>query len=135
MPNGATAPQRKELRANNIVARKAWATYKLVLSITCDQFAAAIDDLYYTVINNPTKGLNSIDLCTLVLHIQQTYAQISQPDLDNNLIEFNTGINPGLPLAVYTCKQEKCQVFAVNQGTDLRHDDGHHMVQTHHRQR
>ena len=40
------------------------------------------------------------------------YAQISQPDLDDNLAEFNTGINPGLPLVVYTRKQEKCQIFA-----------------------
>ena len=46
MPNGATAPQREELRANNIVARKAWATYKLVLAITRNQFAAANDDVY-----------------------------------------------------------------------------------------
>jgi hypothetical protein len=106
MPNGATAPQRKELCANNIVACKAWATYKLVLAITCNQFATAIDNVYYAVLDDPTKGLNSVNLCTLVLHIQQTYAQISQPDLDNNLTEFNTRIDPGLPLAVYTHKQE-----------------------------
>jgi hypothetical protein len=35
------------------------------------------------------------------------YAQISQPNLDDNLMEFNTGINLILPLAVYTRKQEK----------------------------
>ena len=46
MPNGATAPQHKELRAFNIDARKAWATYKLVLAITRNQFAAANDDVY-----------------------------------------------------------------------------------------
>ena len=113
MPNGATAPQREELHANNIVARKAWASYKLVLTITRDQFAAAIDDVYYAVLDNPTEGLNSVDLRALVLHIQQTYAQISHPDLDDNLVEFNTGIDPGLPLAVSTCKQEKCQIFAA----------------------
>ena len=45
MPNGATAPQREELHANNIVARKAWASYKLILTITRDQFAAAINDV------------------------------------------------------------------------------------------
>ena len=106
MPNSATAPQREELHANNIVARKAWATYKLVLAITRDQFTAAIDNVYYAVLDNPTKGLNSVDLCTLVLHIQQTCAQISQLDLDDNLAKFNTRIDPGLPLAVYTRKQE-----------------------------
>ncbi len=52
-------------------------------------------------------------------HILTTYAQISQPDLDNNLTDFNTGINPILPSAVYTRKQEKCQVFAHNTGVPI----------------
>jgi hypothetical protein len=43
-----------------------------------------------------------------------TYAQISQPNLDDNLTDFNTRINLILPLAVYTRKQKKCQVFANN---------------------
>ena len=49
IPNGTTAPQCEEPRANNIVARKAWATYRLVLAITRDQYAATIDDVYYAV--------------------------------------------------------------------------------------
>ena len=32
----------------------------------------------------------------------------------DNLADFNTGIDPGLPLAVYTRKQEQCQVFAFD---------------------
>jgi hypothetical protein len=42
------------------------------------------------------------------------YAQISQPDLNNNLAHFNIGIDLGLPLAVYMRKQEQCQVFALD---------------------
>jgi hypothetical protein len=96
MHAGATAQQREELRAPNISARKAWTTYKLVLAITCDRFAAAIDNLYYAILNNPTEGLNGMDLQTLVQH----NAQISQPNPDNNMTEFNTGNDPSLPLAV-----------------------------------
>ncbi len=55
----------------------------------------------------------------LVTHILMTYAQISQPDLDDNLTDFNTGINRILPLAVYTRKQEKCQVFAHDAGVPI----------------
>ena len=106
IPAGATTQAQEELRATNISARKAWATYRLVLAITRDQFAAAINDVYYAVLVNPTEGLNGVDLRTLVQHILTTYAQISQPDLDDNMTEFNTGIDPGLPLAVYTRKQE-----------------------------
>ena len=50
----------------------------------------------------------------LVLHIVTTNVQVSQHDLDNNLANYNTGIDPGLPLAIYTQKQEWCQVFALN---------------------
>ena len=119
IPNGATAQAQEELRASNIAACKAWATYRLVLAITHDQFAAAIDDVYYAVLDNPTEGLNGVDLRKLVQHILTTYAQISQPDLDENMNEYNIGIDSGLPLAVYTRKQEKCQVFAADSGVPI----------------
>jgi hypothetical protein len=44
-------------------------TYKMVLTITRNQFAAAIDDVYYAVLDDPTEGLNAINLRTLVMHI------------------------------------------------------------------
>ncbi len=69
VPTGATTPQHKELRATNAAACKAWTTYCLVLSITCDQFAAAINDVYYAVLDDPIEGLNGVNLCTLVTHI------------------------------------------------------------------
>jgi hypothetical protein len=114
VPASATTHQCKELRAQNTSTRKAWTTYCLVRIITRNQFAATIDNVFYAVLDDPIDGLNGIDLCTLVNHIATTYAQISQPDLDNNLANFNMGIDPGLPLAVYTRKQESCQVFAHN---------------------
>jgi hypothetical protein len=114
VPAGATAHQCKELQAQNTSACKAWTTYCLIRAITCNQFAAAIDDIFYAVLDNPIKGLNGIDHRTLVQHIPTTYVQISQPNLDDNLANFNMGIDPGLPLAVYTRKQERCQVFALD---------------------
>jgi hypothetical protein len=48
----------------------------MVLTITRDQFMAAINNVYYAVLDNPTEGLNAIDLLTLVMHILNTYAQI-----------------------------------------------------------
>jgi hypothetical protein len=68
VPVGATAPQCKELR------QKAWTTYRLILSIMRDQFAAAIDDVYYAVLDDPIEGLNGVDLCTLTTHIITMYA-------------------------------------------------------------
>jgi hypothetical protein len=46
IPAGTTTADRKELCATNATACKAWNTYKMVLTITCNQFAAAIDDIY-----------------------------------------------------------------------------------------
>ncbi len=91
----------------------------MFLTITCNQFAAAIDGVYYAVLDDPTKGLNAINLRTLVMHILNTYAQINQPDLDDNMTNFHSGIDSGLPLAIYMRKQEKCQVFATDAGVPI----------------
>jgi hypothetical protein len=115
IPAGATTNDCKELHATNAAACKAWNTFKMVLTITHDQFTVAIDDFYYAVLlDDPTKGLNAVGLCTLIMHILKTYAQISQPNLDNNMTNFHFGIDLGLPLAIYTRKQKKCQVFAAD---------------------
>jgi hypothetical protein len=55
----------------------------------------------------------------LITHIVMTYMQISQPNLDNNLTNFDTSIDPSLPIAVYMRKQEKCQVSALNVGVPI----------------
>jgi hypothetical protein len=55
IPAGATTANHEELRAINAAACKAWNTYKMVLTITRDQFATAIDDVYYALLDNPTK--------------------------------------------------------------------------------
>jgi hypothetical protein len=119
IPAGAMTAKRRELPATNAATRKAWNTYKMVLAITRNQFAAVIDDVYYAVLDDPTEGLNAVNLCSLFMHILTTYAQISQPDLDDNITNFHSGIHSGLPLAVYTRKQEKCQVFAANAGVPI----------------
>jgi hypothetical protein len=104
---GATKAKCKEQRANNISTCKAWLTYMIVHTITGGQLAASIDDNYCAALDDPTEGLNTVTLHQLITHIRTTYAQISQPDLNNNVTNFNQGINPKLPLVVYTCKQEK----------------------------
>jgi hypothetical protein len=119
IPAGATTANSKLLCATNATTHKAWNAYKMDLTITCNQFAAAINNIYYTVLDNPTKGLNAVNLCTLVIHILNTYTQISQPDPDDNMTNFHSGIDSGLPLAIYMRKQEKCQVFATNAGVPI----------------
>jgi hypothetical protein len=119
IPAGALTANSKELHATNAAACKAWNTYKMVLTITHNQFVVTINDVYYTVLEDITKGLNAINLCTLVMHILNTYTQISKLDLDDNMTDFQFGINSGLPLAVYIRKQEKCQVFAANAGVPI----------------
>jgi hypothetical protein len=72
IPAGAMTTDREELHATNAAACKAWNTYKMILTVTSDQFVAAINDVYYAIHNDPTKGLNAVDLCTLVMHILNT---------------------------------------------------------------
>jgi hypothetical protein len=115
----AAAPAREAAHAANLAKQKTWNTYIIVHTITRDQFTAAIDDVYYAALNDPTEGLNAISLRDLVTHICTTYALISQPDIYNNMNEFYTSIKPSLPLAVYTRKQKKCQTFAKDTGIPI----------------
>ncbi len=114
IPAGATTAKYEDLCATTAPACKAWNTYKMVLTITHNQFTLMIEDVYYTILDNPTEGLNGINLRSLLMHILTTYTQIRQPDLDDNITDFHSGIDLGRPLAVYTRIQEKCQVFAAN---------------------
>ncbi len=65
----------------------------MVLIITRDQLAAAINNVYYAILGDPTEGLNAVDPRTLVMHILNTYAQISQLNLDDNMTNFHSGID------------------------------------------
>jgi hypothetical protein len=56
----AAAPAREAARASNLADRKAWNTYIIICTITGNQFTAAIDNVYYAVLDNPTEGLNMI---------------------------------------------------------------------------
>jgi hypothetical protein len=67
-----------------------------------------------------------VSLCDLFNHIRTTYTMISQPDVDNTMLEFMIGINPMLPLTVYTHKKEKCQTLVCHQRSNLQDNDGHH---------
>jgi hypothetical protein len=79
IPAGATTANREELCTTNAAICKAWNTYKMVLTITCDQFAAVINDIYYAVLEDPTKGLNAVNLRTLIMHT----SSIPMPRLAN----------------------------------------------------
>jgi hypothetical protein len=86
---GALTAKRKEQCDNSISACKAWSMCMIIHTITWDQFAASIDNVYYTALDDPTEGLNAVTLRQLVTHICTTHTQISQPDLNNNITNFN----------------------------------------------
>ncbi len=59
---GATTAEHKEQCANIISACKAWPTYMIVHTVTRNQFTASINDIYYTTLDDPTEGLNTVTL-------------------------------------------------------------------------
>jgi hypothetical protein len=46
---------REAARAANLVKQKAWNTYLVIAAITRDQFAAAIDNVYYAALDDHTE--------------------------------------------------------------------------------
>ena len=93
--------------------------YNHVHWIASNQAANAIDLVYYAEVDNPNKGLNDIKIRILTDHICHWYCQIAQDDIDANMVCFNEGIDPTLPLAVYTQKQGTCQEFANDAGVPI----------------
>ena len=66
-------PAREAARAANLAKCKAWNTYIVIASITRDQFAAAINDVYYAALDDPTKGLTVTSLRTSEPHTRQSH--------------------------------------------------------------
>ena len=112
LPPAATTAQRERLRADNEEAQRAWATFQHVHRIAVNLAADAIESIYYAELDDPDEGLNDVSIRDLIDHIRQRYCQIAQDDMDANMSKFYEGIDPTLPLAVYTRKQETCQEFA-----------------------
>lgn len=112
IPPAASTAQRERLRADNEEAQRAWATYQHVQRIAVNLAADAIEPVYYAELDDPDEGLNDVSIRDLIDHIRQRYCHIAQDDIDANMDKFNEGIDPTLPLAVYTRKQETCQEFA-----------------------
>ena len=112
IPPGSTAQRREELRAENNADRLFWdrAEHGKQLAVTIG--ADALEDWTYAEIDDPDEGLNSVHIIDLYNHIMDRYANISQSEIDANLITFNEGIDPSKTLAIYIRKQEICQEVA-----------------------
>ena len=59
-----------------------------------------IKPMYYEEIDNPDKGLSSIDICNFFSHILDRYCDIDQTDINDNITMFNQSIDPSLPMYI-----------------------------------
>ena len=50
----------------------------------------------------------------LLEHIEDRDCTITQDEIDQNMDVFNQGIDPALPMALYTKKQADCQEFSID---------------------
>ena len=75
----AAAPAREAAQAANLTERRAWNTYLIVATITRNQFAAAINDVYYAALNDPTEGLKAISSATSSRMFKPPTPQSSSP--------------------------------------------------------
>ena len=61
---------------------------------------------------DPVEGLNGVTICQIFDHVMLRFANISQLEVDANLIRFNKLMDTRVTLAVYGCRQECCQEVA-----------------------
>ena len=114
IPPGTAAADRERLKAENETNLGHWQTLQHVRRIVVNQVAEAIEPVYYAELDDPDEGLNDILVRDLLDHIRDRYCHIGQDEIDSNMSTFLKGIDPSLPLSVYTRKQEHAQDFAAD---------------------
>lgn len=115
----ATTAQREQARAELAIDTKFWAQAQHAIRIIVNQMQEAFDPFIYAELDDPDEGLTNVDIRAFIAHIIDRFATISQTEIDDNLIKFNTGIDPSCTLAVYTRKQELCQEFAADAEVEI----------------
>jgi hypothetical protein len=58
--------------------------------------------------------MNNVPIRDFLDYIKDCYCTITQDEIDKNMEVFYKGIDPTLPLAVITKRQEDCQEFYIN---------------------
>ena len=114
IPAGSTTQQREQLRAENTINRNFWDTAEHGRQIAVTIGAAALEAWTYAELDDPDEGLNAVHIVDFYNHIMDRYANISQSEIDSNLISFNEGIDATKTLAIYIRKQEHCQETALD---------------------
>ena len=85
IPPGSATVAREELRATNEEAQQNWQTMLHVCRIAVNLAADAIEDVYYTELDNPVKGLNDVQIQDLIDHVKDRYCHIDHADLTETL--------------------------------------------------
>ena len=116
---GATTAQREQARAEHAIDVKFWVTAEHGRRIAVNIGSAALEPFVYAELDEPDEGLDDVDIRSLYDHVMDRFANISQTEIDDNLAEFNKGIDPSRTLAVYTRKQELCQEVANDAGVEI----------------
>ena len=79
--------------------------------ISFNQAPEANNPVYYAEQYGLDEGLNGVDIWDFNDHMCDQYCNIDQDEIGANMVHFNEGIHPSLPLAIYTWKEEKWQEF------------------------
>jgi hypothetical protein len=111
---GTAVAERERLRALNDDAKKEWQILDHARHIVVNQTADAIESVYYAELEDVDEGLHNVLISNLIDHIDDRYCTITQDEIDRNMDVFLRDIDPTLPLAVYTKKQEDCQEFSID---------------------
>ena len=114
IPGGATTAKRKEARALHKIEDQYYKTSVRAVTLITEISAAAFDVFVLANLMNPGKGLNGVTICQIFGHVMLRFVNVSQLEVDSNLIRFNKPMYPSITLAVYVRRQERCQEVASN---------------------
>ena len=111
---GATTAEREEARALHKIEDRYWKTSVHAAALIAEIGAGAFDEFVLAELMDPDEGLNGVTIRQIFDHVMLRFANVSQLEVDSNLIRFNEPMDPSVTLAVYVRRQERCQEVAAD---------------------
>ena len=110
---GATSYQITEANRQHDAELKNFYVYKQTDNILKRLLLAAIPDTYTDAIKDDDTGYGSITTLTIIVHLLDTYGEISDWEIEDNIATMSTPWSPSTPIEDYFRQLNVAQKFSV----------------------
>ncbi|CAB9513751.1 hypothetical protein SEMRO_610_G175150.1 [Seminavis robusta] len=112
IPPGATAAQIQNEVANHQYDLQEFQVFQSTEKALLKLAMQATEEVYYKALEDPEEGYSHVRYIDFVEHLQETYGQLTNDDLDKNIERMNTKWSPNDPIEQLFNQINDAQAFA-----------------------